>query len=312
MTQNAPQHEPVLVEPLLRLLDPRPGDVVLDGTVGLGGHALAILPQIVPGGRYVGLDIDPEMVALASERLGAAGGHASVRLEVADYSAFDDVLTRLGIQAVDRILLDLGVNSAQIDNPARGFAFDQDGPLDMRFDPRRQKQNAADLVNSLSEGELADLFYEYGQEPHARKIARRICQVRHHGRIATTRALAAAVESAIRAAGYEGRGGAPLAARVFQALRIAVNRELEALEAFLGLVAAWLRPGGRLAVIAFHSLEDGMVKRFLRNAQRAGTMREVTTRPVIADARERGANPRCRSAKLRVAQRVEDAASQRT
>jgi 16S rRNA (cytosine1402-N4)-methyltransferase len=283
-------------------LEPRPGDVVVDGTVGLGGHAAALLPRIMPGGRYVGLDLDAAMLATARTRL-ADWGPPDLELVQANYAEFPAVLTRLGLNGVDQMLLDLGVNSAQLADPLRGFSFEQDGPLDMRFDVG-QATRALDLVNALSERELADLFYENAQEMASRKIAKRICQVRHEGRITTTLALARAVESALGTGGG-GHGKIHPATRVFQALRIAVNLELENLQGFLKHVAAYLKPHGRLAVISFHSLEDGIVKRFMREAKGARTFAELTSRPVIADAEERRRNRRSRSAKLRVARRIE-------
>lgn len=286
-------------------MSPLPGQVVLDGTVGLGGHAAAIVPRILPGGHYIGLDIDAEMLTLARERLAELG--EAVVLEQASYAEFPDVLGRLGVPQVDHLFIDLGLNSAQVDDPARGFSFDREGPLDMRFD-RRQRQQALDLVNRLSEAELADLFYGYGQEGQSRKVARRICQVRHEMRILTTRALAQAVESAYGMTGDSHAGRTHPATRVFQALRIAVNRELDNLTAFLGRAAAAIRPGGTLAVISFHSGEDALVKRFLRAAGAAGHFEELTRRPEVADAHERDRNPRSRSAKLRVARRLPNAA----
>lgn len=295
-------HEPVLAEPLVRLLEPQPGQVVLDGTVGLGGHAAVLIPRISPGGRYVGIDLDQAMVAAARERL-ADAPVGMLQLFAGNFAEFPDYLQRSGLARVDHMLLDLGVNSAQLDDAGRGFSFDRDGPLDMRFD-RQQKQQAVDLVNGMTERDLADLFYQLGQEGLSRKIARRICQARHGARIRTTEMLARVVESAVSGAGVRPRGRIHPATRVFQALRIAVNRELENLERFLDQVAAHLRPGGRLAVVSFHSLEDGIVKRFLRAAKVAGTLQELTKRPVIAAATERAANPRSRSAKLRVAERL--------
>jgi 16S rRNA (cytosine1402-N4)-methyltransferase len=301
---NAPrhEHEPVLVEHVLAQLDPSPGQVILDGTVGLGGHAAALLPRIMPGGRYIGLDLDGALLAVAGERLGPQFGDALV-LREANFAEFPAVLEAVGLEQVDHMLVDLGVNSAQLDDPTRGFSFDQDGPLDMRFS-LRQEQQAIDLVNSLSEKELADVFYNYAQEGGSRKIAKRICQVRHAQRITTTLALARAVQSAMTT----GRGLRPTkihpATRVFQALRIAVNDELGNLERFLERVPGHLRPDGRLAVISFHSGEDGIVKRHLRAAKAAGELEELTKRPVIADSAERRRNPRSRSAKMRVARRV--------
>lgn len=297
MSQPGPVHLPVLVRPLLRLLDPQPGQVLLDGTVGLGGHAEQLIPRVLPGGLYIGLDLDAELLAAARPRLTALGGERVV-LRQANYAEFPEVLDSLRLQRVDHLFLDLGVNSAQLEDPARGFSFERDGPLDMRFD-RRQKRQAVDLINGLSEEELADIFYRFGQEGLSRKIARRICQARHQGRITTTLALARAVEGVFTGAGRGGR--IHPATRVFQALRIAVNRELEHLESFLCRASAHLAPGGKLAVVSFHSLEDGLVKRFVRGAK--DEWEELTPRPVVADAAERQVNPRSRSAKLRVARR---------
>jgi 16S rRNA (cytosine1402-N4)-methyltransferase len=290
-------HEPVLIEPVLRLMDPKPGDVVLDGTVGLGGHAAVILPRIMPGGRYVGIDADARMLEEARRRLDSWGD--AVELFVENYSGFPAVLERIGLTHVDHMLLDLGVNSAQLAEASRGFSFEREGPLDMRYD-RSIGEPALSLINRLSENELADIFYEFGQEGASRRIAKRICQVRQEGRITTTKTLARAVESALGGAG----GKIHPATRVFQALRIAVNRELDNLQLFLDHVLQHLRIGGKLAVISFHSLEDGLVKRFIRTAAAAGQMKELHKRPEVADAAERGRNPRSRSAKLRVAQRV--------
>lgn len=303
MSGSQHEHEPVLAGEVLQLLQPQPGDVILDGTVGLGGHAAAVLPRIMPGGRYIGLDLDEAMVAAARERLSPWLERGLVLVQ-ANYAQFVEVLSELGLTAVDRMLLDLGVNSAQLADASRGFSFERDGPLDMRYD-RQQERKAIDLVNALSERELADLFYYNAQEGLSRKIARRICQVRHEARITSTLALARAVESAAS----EGRPGKiNPATRVFQALRVAVNEEFENLRAFLARVSGFLRPGGRLAVICFHSLEDGIVKQFLRAAKSSGDLAEVTRRPVIAGAEERRRNPRSRSAKLRVAERLEQSA----
>lgn len=297
------EHQPVLLEPILELLNPQPGQVILDGTVGLGGHAVALLPKTQPGGRYVGLDLDEAMLAVARARMSSLAPAEAFELRQANYADFPEALQAVGLAAVDHILFDLGVNSAQLADPLRGFSFEREGPLDMRFD-RRGETQAIDLVNALTERELADLFYFNAQEAASRKIAKRICQVRHEGRITTTQALARAVASAFSDSG--GRSGKlHPATRVFQALRIAVNDELGHLERALAPVPQYLRTGGCLAVISFHSLEDGMVKRFMRQAKADNLMEEVTRRPIIADNQERSANPRSRSAKLRVARRLE-------
>ncbi|TWT40367.1 Ribosomal RNA small subunit methyltransferase H [Phycisphaerae bacterium RAS1] len=300
MNETQFEHQPVLVAEVLRHLDPQPGQVVLDGTVGLGGHAAAILPRILPGGRFIGLDLDDLVLASARRRLAEFGG--AVELVKANYAEFTEVLKTRGLQRVELLLLDLGVNSAQLADPARGFSFDRDGPLDMRFN-QDQKKKAIDLVNGLGERELADLFYEFGQEGLSRKIAKRICHARHSGRITTTLQLARAVEAAVVGEGGARSGKTHPATRVFQALRVAVNDEYDNLKRFLAVAPEHLAPGGRLAVISFHSIEDGLVKRSLRDACAAGLLEELTDRPDVASPRERGTNPRSRSAKLRVARR---------
>lgn len=295
-------HEPVLVDAVERLLAPQAGQCVLDATVGLGGHAARLVRMITPGGRYIGLDIDPHMVEQARRRLEPLLPESvTLDLSVANYINWGDVLDTHGLSRVDLVLADLGINSAQLDDASRGFSIEADGPLDMRFD-RSARERAIDLVNGLSESALADLFYEYGQEGQSRKIARQICQARRARRITTTRELAAVVESALERPA--GRRRTHPATRVFQALRIAVNHELDNLRAFLAQVPERLNRGGRLAVISFHSLEDAIVKRFLREQKAAGTLRELTKRPVGPEAGEVRANPRSRSAKLRVAERT--------
>lgn len=299
------EHTPVLVDDILSLIAVRPGQIFLDGTVGLGGHAAAIAPRLQPGGTYIGIDIDAAMLVEARRRLAAIDSVGQVRLFEASYADFPEVLAQAGTQRVDHALLDLGVNSAQLADAARGFSFERDGPLDMRFSSE-QREQAIDLVNRLGENELADLFYQFGQEEHSRKIARKICQVRHLSRISTTRALAKAIESAIAALGGPMHGRIHPATRCFQALRVAVNHELENLEQFLARIADSLNPGGTVSIISFHSLEDGIVKRWLRGTGRERGFKELTKRPVIAGTAEREANPRSRSAKLRVARLTSD------
>ncbi|MEW6252522.1 MAG: 16S rRNA (cytosine(1402)-N(4))-methyltransferase RsmH [Planctomycetota bacterium] len=299
MADGQREHQPVLAGEVIRLLDPQPGATILDGTVGLGGHAALLLRRILPGGRYIGLDLDETMLAEARARLADFG--PAITLVQANFADFPDVLAQLGVQRVDHMLLDLGVNSAQLSDASRGFSFEREGPLDMRFD-REGATTALELVNRLPERELADLIYEYGQESASRKIAKRICQVRHGGRITTTGALARAVVAAVAPGGP--RGKIHPATRVFQALRIAVNDELGNLRRFLAQAVDFLRPGGKLAVISFHSLEDAIVKQAMRAGRAAGSLDELTRRPVIADPQERAANPRSRSAKLRVGLRL--------
>ncbi len=300
-------HQPVLYQEILHLLRPYSPGRYVDGTVGAGGHARGILEACAPEGELLGLDRDPQALAIARQRLAPFGRR--VHLVQASYVTLLDQLARLGWEGVDGILLDLGASSMQFDTPERGFSFQHDGPLDMRFDPS-SPVTAADLVNHLEEQELADLIYRFGEEPHARRIARAIVGARP---IQTTRRLAAVIEAV-----SPRRGPIHPATRTFQALRIAVNDELTALSQVLPQAIAALRPGGRLAVISFHSLEDRIVKQFFRQQsrdqinpphmpiyaqERKAILKEVVRKPITPSAEEIARNPRARSARLRVAEK---------
>ncbi len=303
-------HEPVLLEAVLAALRPRPGGRYVDATVGLGGHAAALLTHSAPDGQLLGLDVDPEALALARERLAPFGDR--VRLVHASYARLAEVVRAQGWYGrVDGLLLDLGVSSLQLDRAARGFSFRQDAPLDMRFDPTAGGPTAADLVNTLPEDDLAALLWRYGEERRARAVARAIVQ---HRPITTTAQLARVVAQATRS----GRKGMHPATRTFQALRIAVNRELANVERVLPQAIEVLAPGGRLAIIAFHSLEDRIVKHFLQRESRdcvcppeqpvctcghRAQVRLVRPFPVRPTADEVARNPRARSARLRVAEK---------
>ncbi|HMB02232.1 MAG TPA: 16S rRNA (cytosine(1402)-N(4))-methyltransferase RsmH [Isosphaeraceae bacterium] len=286
-----PVHRPVLLNEVLAWLAPREGAVLVDGTVGAGGHAAALASRVGSTGRVIGLDRDPEMLALAAST--TRGG--PVTLIQRPYSDLGTVLDDLRIDGVNGILLDLGLSSDQLGWAHRGFSFSSDGPLDMRFDPGSE-ETAADLVNTLSTEELANLFFQLGEERYSRRVARRIVGARRVEPITTTGRLAEIVRKSI-----PGKWG-PIdpATRVFQALRIRVNDELEHLETTLAHLADWLGPGGRAAIISFHSLEDRMVKVAFRDDPR---LIVLTRKPVVASAEEAAANPRARSAKLRVAER---------
>jgi 16S rRNA (cytosine1402-N4)-methyltransferase len=290
-------HVPVLLAEVLELLAVRPGGLWVDGTVGLGGHAEAVLRASAPEGRLLALDRDTETLARARERLRAYA--ARVRLEPGDYRELPE---RLAGERADGILLDLGVSSAQLDDPERGMSFQADGPLDMRLD-RRGGQTAADVVNRLPEKELADLIYAYGEERASRRIARAIVRAREHAPIRTTGELAQIVR---RAAPRSGRRGLDPATRTFQALRIHVNRELDGLGDALARIAACLAPRGRMTVIAFHSLEDRAVKTTFRDLSRGGYAL-LTRKPVRPSEVETRSNPRARSARLRALRREEAA-----
>ena len=267
-------------------------DVVVDMTLGAGGHTAALLAAGVR--RVVGVDRDPEALAIARERLAAFGDRVEVLRARFSEVDEDDVGGPAG-----GMLFDLGVSSMQLDEPNRGFSFREDGPLDMRMAGASDEEpSAADLVNGLSERELADLIFHFGDERQSRRIAAAIVRKRP---IATTDQLAGVVVGAV------GRrpGGPHPARRTFQALRIAVNRELEELAASLPHATGLLVPGGRVLVISYHSLEDGIVKRAFRDDP---GLRALTKKPVVATDDERAANPRARSAKLRAAERIEEAA----
>ena len=281
-------HEPVLLAEVLELLAVKGGGLYVDGTVGLGGHAEALLRQSEPDGRLLALDRDSETLASATERLAAFGDRA--RLVHADYR---EIPALLAGEAADGILLDLGISSAQLDDPDRGFSFQADGPLDMRMD-RSHGETAAEVVNRMGEPELADVIYRFGEEKASRRIARAIATARRQSRIRTTGELA----DIVRRAAPHGRPGLHPATRTFQAIRIRVNRELEGLGDTVTALARCLKPGGRLAVIAFHSLEDREVKEAFRGLEREG-FRRLTKKPLRPTDAETRKNPRSRSARLR-------------
>jgi 16S rRNA (cytosine1402-N4)-methyltransferase len=288
-------HEPVLLAEVLEALAVSPGGLWVDGTVGLGGHAAAVLERSAPDGRLLGTDRDSETLEQARERLLPYGDRA--RLVHDDFRALPRLM---GTESARGVLLDLGVNSVQLDTAERGFSFRSDGPLDMRLD-RSHGISATEVVNRTPEHELADIIYRYGEEPSSRRIARAIVDHRRRQRITTTGALAAIVRSAAR---RDRRPGLDPATRTFQALRIHVNQELSALGAALSAIAERLAVGGRLVVIAFHSLEDREVKQTFAELARAGSFRLVTRKPVKPGEAETSRNPRARSARLRALERA--------
>ena len=290
------EHEPALLVETMELLAVKPGGLYVDGTVGLGGHAREILARSAPDGRLVAVDRDAEALDRARERLAPCGGRT--RFVHGDYRELPEIL---GGERPDGVFLDLGVSSAQLDTAERGFSFQAEGPLDMRMD-RSQGDTAADAVNRLPEDELADVIYRFGEERASRRIARAVAEARRRGPIATTTELAAIVRRAARHGRRPGRPGLDPATRTFQALRIHVNRELEGLAGALAAIAARLAPGGRLAVIAFHSLEDREVKQTFRRLAGEG-FHLLTKKPVRPGAEEVSRNPRARSARLRAVER---------
>ena len=289
-------HEPVLVSEVLEHLAPQRGGLFVDCTVGLGGHARALLEAGAT--RLIGFDRDPTALARARETLAASSDR--VELVHSDYRALEPALEARGVTTVNGILADLGVSSMQLDAEGRGFSFRRDEPLDMRMDTTAGP-TAADALRDVNEKALADLIYEFGEERHSRRIARAIVAARGQRAIQTTGQLADIVRRAIPRKGYS---RIDPATRTFQAIRIWVNRELEGLDGFLAAAVRRLTPGGRLAVITFHSLEDRIVKHTLRALQADGAITLRTKRPIVPSEAEIERNPRARSAKLRAAERV--------
>jgi len=302
------KHQPVLYHEIIHALQPKNEGHYVDGTLGAGGHARGILEACAPDGRLLGLDVDPQALALARETLAPYGERA--RLHQASYDSLAKTLGEIGWDEVDGILLDLGLSSMQLDSPERGFSFQQDAPLDMRFDPA-SPTTAADLVNALQGDELADLIFRYGEERASRKIAQAIVRARP---LQTTRQLAAVIESVIPR-----KGRIHPATQTFQALRIAVNNELERVENVLPQAVAVLRSGGRLAIISFHSLEDRIIKEYFRReskdlvnppyeqiykVEKKATLKEINRKVIVPGEAEVAANPRARSAKLRIAEKL--------
>jgi 16S rRNA (cytosine1402-N4)-methyltransferase len=302
LRHNEAGHLPVLPEEVLTWLDPKPGGRYCDLTVGMGGHARLVLERSAPDGKLIGMDRDPAALAMARTLLEPFGDR--VTLVHTRFSQVRQVLDGLGMVPIDGFLVDLGVSSPQLDRPERGFSFRNDGPLDMRMDPT-VGETAADLIARVDEEELEQVIRDYGEERHAARVARAIVEAQRSGPVDTTGKLAALVA---RALPRHERGKNP-ATRTFQALRIAVNQELDELEQFLNVATDCLRPGGRLCVIAFHSLEDRIVKRRLRAlAGRDGggpaRLRILTKHVVVPKNDERVRNRRSRSARLRAAERL--------
>ena len=307
-------HIPVMLQETLELLGAAPGKVIVDATVGGGGHAAALLERIVPGGRLIGLDRDEDALTEARERLSPYKDALS--LQKANFAELREVLAQCGARAVDGILFDLGVSSHQLDSPKRGFAYSRDDLLDMRMDTE-QMQTAGDLLNDLSHGELAAIFRRYGEEKWAGRIASYIVERRRKEKITRSAQLVEIIREAIPAAARR-RGGHP-AKRVFQALRIAVNDELDSLQQGLRQGIEALRPGGRIVVIAYHSLEDRVVKEIFRQSCSScicppglprcscggiNELRLLTRKPLFPSEAETNLNPRAKSARLRGAEKL--------
>ncbi|MBL8886135.1 MAG: 16S rRNA (cytosine(1402)-N(4))-methyltransferase RsmH [Phycisphaerales bacterium] len=302
-------HIPVLLKQVLEVLDPKPGQTVVDCTLGLGGHAAAILERIKPNGRLIAIDLDPTNIIEARVQLQKVKGReGTVRFDIVheNFGNIESVLAGLGVgpESVDGVLADIGVASTQIDTPERGFSYRRPGPLDMRMDPTRGEP-ASEIINRMSEQDLADALWELGDEEDAKKIAKLVVKRRAKEPITTTEQLMAIVCEA-RDFTIERGMGAKLhpAARTFQALRIMVNHELSNLDGLLNALPRVLKPGGMAAIITFHSGEDRPVKHAFRDLFRAGVYSADGRDPIVADEAEKKVNPRASSAKLRWARKA--------
>ena len=309
-------HRPVLLHPLIESLQPRPGQTYIDGTLGAGGYVAAFLERLRPGGHILAIDRDPAAVALARTRFATDGD--AVIAEHGDFAEMEAIAARHGITAVDGVVLDLGISSVQLDDPARGFSFRHDGPLDMRMDPR-SGLSAAEIVNGWPEADLVALIRTYGEERFARAIAGAIVRTRTEHPYRTTAQLRETVERAVPRRFWPKR--IHPATRTFQALRIEVNHELESLNAGLQAAIRIIRPGGRLGVVSFHSLEDTIVKNALHVAAQnclcppqqtdctcahRASLLLLSRKAIKPDVAELATNPRSRSARLRVAEKLAD------
>lgn len=289
-------HVPVMPEEVLRLLDPQPGETAIDGTVGLGGHARLVGEHIGRGGRLICFDRDPEALARAATNLEFLD--CKINFINTPYEGMGEAVSSLGLERVDRIFMDLGVSSLQLDKPERGFSFMRDGPLDMRMN-QSSGPTAADIVNSWPEERLRDLFKTLGEERFSGRIAKRVVEARAGRPIETTGELSRIAEDAVPF-----RGKTHPATRIFQALRMEVNDELGTLSRGLAAAGKLLRPGGRLAVLTFHSLEDRLVKRTFLRWRELGAVALVNSKAIGCSREESLVNRRARSAKLRVVERV--------
>lgn len=310
-------HEPVMLGEVLQSLDLARGDVVCDCTLGGAGHSVKMAAQIGADGLLLGIDQDPMALAAASERLDREAPETPHRLLKGNFGNLDELLCQAEVPGVDAFLFDLGISSPQVDIPGRGFSYHEDAPLDMRMNDEEDTLNAAEVINTYTEADLTRVLRTYGEEKYAARIAREIVRRRAKEPIATTGQLVEAVKAGIPAAARR-HGGHP-AKRSFQAIRIEVNHELEVLERGLEAAVRWLNPGGRICVISYHSLEDRIVKRLFQDLSRGCTcppdlpacvcghvpvLKVVTKKPLTASAEEVERNPRARSAKTRVAEKL--------
>ncbi len=295
------EHKPVLAQYISQELKLNSDAIVVDGTVGFAGHSRIFAEQLGEQGMLIGMDVDSKCLEMAEQNL--AGVKCKVLLVRSNFSEIANVLRENGVQAVDLIFADLGVCSGQLADMDRGLSFGQDMKLDMRLDDRLDV-TAADIINSRDEKGLADLIFNYGQERASRRIARSIVEYTRRAKIKTTGQLVDIICSALGCDPNSRKGKIHPATKTFQALRIAVNKEIDNLAIFLDIIPKLLKKNGRAAVISFHSLEDGLVKNNFRNNKAAGVYDIITKKPIVAERAEEIENPRSRSAKLRIAAKI--------
>ena len=311
------RHEPVMLEEVLKYLEPEPGNVVCDCTLGGAGHAVRLAREIAPDGISIGIDQDDAALQAASERMQRELPDADYRFLKGNFAQLDELLVDAQVPGVDCFLFDLGVSSPQLDIPQRGFSYNEDAPLDMRMDPENNTLNAAEVINQYNEADLVRILRMYGDEGNAKRIAKEVVSRRAKAPIQTTFQLVDAIKAAIPAA--KRRSGGHPARKTFQALRIEVNHELDVLETGLEAAVRWLNPGGRICVISYHSLEDRIVKHIFSEMSQGCTcppdfpvcvcgkvpiLQVETKRPLVAGEEELARNPRARSAKMRVARKL--------
>lgn len=294
-------HKSVLLNEVIEYLYPQPGQIFVDGTANGGGHTMAIAEKIAPNGKVIAIEWDGEIARELELKVQSSKLKENIRVINDSYANLKNILDSLQIEKIDGIVLDLGFSSAHLEESGRGFSFQKDEPLDMRYNTE-SGETVAEIVNSYNEKDLADIIYKYGEERFSRQIAKRIIEERRKKRILTTFELVEVVRSAVPT--FYRKGKINCATKTFQALRIAVNREFENIESVLPQIAEVLNQGGRAAIISFHSLEDRIIKNFFRNKAKEGILKLITKKPIIAGEEELKENPRARSAKLRIAEKI--------
>ena len=300
MKHNDRVHIPVLLDEIIEHLNLKPGDKILDATIGCAGHASEIIKRIQPDGLLIGIDQDLEVIKIAQQNLSNFDSKL-FKIVKSNFSNLDQVLLSCNLEKINGAMFDIGISSLQIDSPLRGFSIKDDGPLDMRMD-LSQKLTAYDVVNRYPEKDIADVLFYYGEERRSRKVARYIKEARHKKKIQTTKELADIVLRALKPA--KGFKRVHPATKTFQAIRIEVNKELDVITKALEKIVDFLEEGARVCVISFHSLEDRIVKNFFREQAKENRLKIITKKPLTATDEELSINPRSRSAKLRVAQKV--------